>query len=110
MPIYPRYPGAEQLGPAGAHLLPDPQLLQRLSGSALIKLEEKSALRRCTFYRTLAKERSPTWSSNTITDTHTKKLNLRRSATILDAYGSRYPHFWPLRRHSHGMPAPRPHT
>ena len=48
VPIYPRYPGAEQLGPAGAHLLPDPQLLQRLtSGSALIKLEQTGALRRC---------------------------------------------------------------
>ena len=37
--------GVEQLGPAGAGARPDPQLLQRLSGSALIKLEEKSALR-----------------------------------------------------------------
>ena len=40
--------GVEQLGPAGAGLLPDPQLLQRLtSGSALIKLEQTGALRRC---------------------------------------------------------------
>ena len=40
--------GVEQLGPASAGLLPDPQLLQRLtSGSALIKLEQTGALRRC---------------------------------------------------------------
>ena len=39
--------GVEQLGPAGAGARPDPQLLQRLSGSALIKLEQTGALRRC---------------------------------------------------------------
>ena len=39
--------GVEQLGPAGAGLLPDPQLLQWLSGAALIKLEQTGALRRC---------------------------------------------------------------
>ena len=39
--------GVEQLGPAGAGLLPDPQLLQRQIGSALIKLEETGALWRC---------------------------------------------------------------
>jgi len=39
--------GVEQLGPAGAGLPRDPQLLQRLSGSALIKLEQTGALRRC---------------------------------------------------------------
>ena len=40
--------GVEQLGPAGAGAPPDPQLLQRLlSGSALIKLEQTGALRRC---------------------------------------------------------------
>ena len=35
--------GVEQLGPAGAVLPRDPQMLQRLSGSALIKLEETGA-------------------------------------------------------------------
>ena len=45
--IVPQRYGVEQLGPAGAGLLPDPQLLQRLSGSALIKLEQTGALRRC---------------------------------------------------------------
>jgi len=39
--------GVEQLGPAGAGARPDPQLLQRLSGSTLIKLEQTGALRRC---------------------------------------------------------------
>ena len=39
--------GVEQLGPAGAHLHRYPELLQRLSGSTLIKLEQNGALRRC---------------------------------------------------------------
>ena len=39
--------GVEQLGPAGAVLPRDPPLLQRLSGAALIKLEQNGALRRC---------------------------------------------------------------
>ena len=45
--IGPQRYGVEQLGPAGAGLPRDPQLLQRLSGSALIKLEQAGALRRC---------------------------------------------------------------
>ena len=46
--IGPQRHGVEQLGPAGAGARPDPQLLQRLtSGSALIKLEQTGALRRC---------------------------------------------------------------
>ena len=45
--IGPQRHGVEQLGPAGAGLPRDPQLLQRLSGSALIKLEQTGALRRC---------------------------------------------------------------
>ena len=45
--IGPQRYGVEQLGPAGAGLPRDPQLLQRLSGSALIKLEQTGALRRC---------------------------------------------------------------
>ena len=45
--IGPQRYGVEQLGPAGAGLPRDPQLLQRLSGAALIKLEQTGALRRC---------------------------------------------------------------
>ena len=45
--IVPQRYGVEQLGPTSAGAPPDPQLLQRLSGSALIKLEQTGALRRC---------------------------------------------------------------
>ena len=45
--IVPQRYGVEQLGLAGAALPRDPQLLQRLSGAALIKLEQTGALRRC---------------------------------------------------------------